>query len=233
MNFSNILLQSGLPSHLTPRNDYGSMFVVSILLVSIFIIALARLRERNVFIYLVHGTFLARSLEDLSKEEYKAGSTGSVLFTFLFVIVTAGAGYWLFFVNESLSNWNRLLLPVFFPAIYLFYQLAIASLASKIFSNQEAGEEINYFTLIITQFFALVLLCELFLFYFQTEFQREKMTIIVGTYIVYLAVRFLRGFWIAFSKGVSWYYIILYFWTLEILPLLIILKLLYFKDFQV
>jgi len=47
-----------------------------------------------------------------------------------------------------------------------------------------------------------------------------------------LLLRFLRGFWIVSKQGVPWYYIILYFWTLEILPLLIVVKLLYNDEFQ-
>ena len=220
------------PEHLTPRTTTDSWLVLVILTVCALIVAFARVREKQIFLYLFQGVFFLRSLDDLEKEEYKARSSGSLLFILLFFTITAATIYWMIFVQFPLGEWDRRMLSVFVPSVYFLYQLIMTTGAARLSGNAEAVKELNYFSIVLTQFFGLVFLVEFFVSYVQPEYMRKSAWIMGITYLCYLSLRFLRGFWIAIKQGVPWYYIILYLWTLEILPLLIAVRLLYYDEFQ-
>lgn len=221
-----------LPAHLTPRTTTDSWLVIVLFSICALIIAIARVREKSVFLYLAQGVLFLKPLDDLSREAYKTRSAGSLLLLLLFFLITAGTVYWLFFVKVPFGQWEQMTIPVFVPSVYFLYQLMMTNLAARISGKPDAVTELNYFTLILTQFFGLVLLLEFFIIYFQPTFVESSVWLLGATYIVYLLVRLLRGFWITMSHGVSWYYIILYFWTLEILPLFVVARLLYYDEFQ-
>lgn len=227
-----LTLQNELPQHLTLRTTSESGVVLALFVACILLVAVARFREKQVFLYLFQAVFFLRPLDDLSKDEYKVRSATSLLFILQFLVITAGSVYWSFFRVEPLSNWNHLLIPLFVPGIYFLYQLIVSNLAVRFSGNSGILQEFNYFTLVLTQLFGLLLLLELFVSYFQRDFVFKSVWMMAITYLTYLLLRFLRGFWIVSKQGVPWYYIILYFWTLEILPLLIVVKLLYNDEFQ-
>lgn len=220
------------PEHLTPRTTTDSWIVLVILTLCALIVGFARVREKQIFLYLFQGVFFVRSLDDLEKEEYKSHSSGSLLFILLFFTITAGTIYWMVFVQFPLGEWDRRMLSVFAPSVYFIYQLIMTTGAARLSGNAEAVKELNYFSIILTQFFGLIFLVEFFISYFQPEYMSKSVWVMGITYLCYLIVRFLRGFWIAINQGVPWYYIILYLWTLEILPLLIAVRVLYYDEFQ-
>jgi hypothetical protein len=226
-----LTLQNNLPEHLTPRAASESILILSLFVLCIFLIAVARYREKNVFIYLLQGVLFVKPLDDLSKDSYKVRSATSVLFILHFLVITAGVVYWRFFLHAPPNNLEQAILLIV-PGCYFLYQFLMSNLAARIAGNRGAIQELNYFTLILSQFIGLLFLVELFVSYFQKSFMEESVWMLTGTYLAYLLIRFLRGFWIVMSQGVPWYYIILYFWTLEILPLLVLAKLLYYDEFQ-
>lgn len=226
---ASMILQHELPQHLIPRSEPESMLVLGLFVVCIILVALARMRERDVFLYLFQGVFLVKPLDELAREDYKTQSPASLLFILQFLFITAGSVYWLYFLNTPLTDWQRLV-PILVPMIYFLYQLFISNLAVRLSGTQGLLQEFNYFTLLLTQLFGVLFLIELFIAYFRPE---PLLTwVMIVTYIVYLLFRFTRGFWIVMKEGVPWYYIILYFWTLEILPLLVVAKLLYNDEFR-
>lgn len=220
------------PDHLTARVSTDSLLVLLLFAGCIFITALARYYQRNVFVYLTQGVFFMRNLDDLEREDFKALSTSSLLLLFQFLVITAGAIYWSYFVKEPVDNWWHFFVPLLVPSFYLLYQFFMMNTVARISGNPAIIQEVNYFTILLTEFFGLVFLFEFFVIYFQPDLIQESRQLMFTTYGIYLCFRFLRGFWIAFQQGIPWYYIILYFWTLEILPLLIVGKLLYADEFQ-
>jgi hypothetical protein len=226
-----LTLQQQLPEHLTPRATSESVLMLGLFVTCVLLVAMGRSREKHVFLYLSQAVFFLKPLDDLSKDSYKLRSAASVLFIVQFVAITAGIVYQVFFRYSPAGNWQQMLLPLFVPGVYLVYQFVVSNLAARISGHRAAVQELNYFTLVLTQFFGLLFLVELFVSYFQPAFAEKTAWLLGITYLIYLLIRFLRGFWIVLNQGVPWYYIILYFWTLEILPLLIAARLLYYDEF--
>ena len=156
-----LTLQNELPQHLTPRTTSESGVVLALFVACVLLVAIARFREKQVFLYLFQTVFFLRPLDD-AKDEYKVQSSASILFILQFLVITAGSIYWLFFRFEPLSHWNQLLIPLFVPGIYFLYQLIVSNLAARFSGNAGILQEFNYFTLVLTQLFGVLLLLELF-----------------------------------------------------------------------
>jgi len=181
---------------------------------------------------LLQAVFMLKSLDDLEKESYRISSGAARLFLLQFFFISAGAVYWFFKVSLPFDNLAQSMIPLFVPTIYFAYQYLMINAAARIVGYRNIIDEFNYFVLLLTQFFGIVFFIEFFISYFQPSLLTESYMVMLLTYLIYLSIRFLRGFWIVLSRGVPWYYIILYFWTLEILPLLIVTKLFYQSEFE-
>lgn len=132
--------------------------------------------------------------------------------------------YWLFVKNNT-NNINPLVVCI--PVSYLIYQLFISFIAGNLTGQKKIAQEEIYFTLALYNVLGLVFLIEFFLFYFQFGAKETAVNSVIFTYGIFLAFRIIRSVFLGLSSKVSWYYIILYFWTLEILPILIVIKLLF------
>lgn len=232
IQFIDIPLLADLPEHLSARTNNQSLLNLALISGCIFMTALARSQQRGAFLYLVQGVFFLKPLEELSKEEYKSNSTASFVFVFQFFLVTSSVLFWLFSFKEKAEMFSEFNVLIIVPTIYFVYQFIMTNLAGRISGSSTALTLMNYYTVLLTQLFGLIFLFEFFVSYFQPQVQVYSPVIMGITYISYLLLRFLRGFWIVAEQGVRWYYIILYFWTLEILPLLIAMKLLFRIEFQ-
>lgn len=217
---------------LQDRVQLHSTFIVVVLAVCLVFVSLARLRQREIFTLLGKSTLLFQSQEDQLKEGSKVTVTNTILLVLQFILVSAVILFAKLDGQTNMPVWGKEMLVVFLPGAYLIYQLSIALLTGRIIGLRQITTETVHATITTAQFFGVVMLVEFILVYFQGNAFFDFGWIILITYIVQLVLRFLRCFWVAIASGVKWYYIILYFWTLEILPLLLVFKLLYNEEFR-
>lgn len=217
---------------LIPRVSEHSVLVLLILITCIVFVSVARLRQREVFGLIGQNTFLFHSLEDQQKEGAAVAVGSSILLSLQFAMITSGAIYWYFFVRTPLTQWNQLIIPLFAPTIYLVYQLFICWFAGVLTGQKNLAREINYFTLNNAQILGIFILLEFFFSYFQADWVMKSQWVLIGTYALFFVLRVFRTFFIGLNNGVPWYYFILYFWSLEILPLFVVARLLFRTEFQ-
>ncbi len=218
---------------LIPRSSLHSPLVLVLLISCIVFVSLARLRQRELFAVLGQNTLFFRTLEEQQKDGKRVSFGSTWLLIVQFALITSGAIYWYYFNRAPIQNWFYALIPLSAPTIYLMYQLFLARMTGWITGSLEFAQEINYYTLNTFQLVGILLLLEFFFSYFQPQWVGQSQVILLITYLAFLLVRFLRGFLLGLQFGISWYYLILYFWTLEILPLLVITKMLYKEEFQI
>lgn len=217
---------------LVPRVSQESTLVLTLLVFCIVMLSFARLRQREVFGILVQNSLFFRSQEEQLKEGLRPSGLSRMLLTFQFAVISSGAIYWYFFIRTPLTNWQQLFIPLFVPTIYMIYQALMAQFAGALFGKRNLSNELTYLTIGIHQLLGVVILLEFFVSYFQPAIAVSTQWMLIFTYLIFLVFRFFRAFFIASSHGVAWYYIILYFWTLEILPVLIVAKLLFYTEFR-
>lgn len=217
---------------LIPRVSEHSILVLIILISCILFVSMARLRQKEIFGLIGQNTFLFHSLEDQQKEGAIVSTGTTILLGLQFAMITSGAIYWYFFIRTPLTQWNQLIIPLFAPTIYLIYQLTICRIAGSLTGQKELASEINYFTLNNSLALGIIILLEFFFSYFQSDWIVRSQWLLIITYAFFFVLRVFRGFFIGLNNSVPWYYIILYFWSLEILPLLIVARLLFRAEFQ-
>lgn len=218
---------------LIPRSSLHSPLVLVLLISCIVFVSLARLRQRELFAVLGQNTLLFHTLEEQQKDGKRVSFGSTWLLIVQFALITSGATYWFYFNRTPIENWMFIILPLSAPTIYLMYQLILVRFTGWITGSTDFAQEMNYYTLNTFQVVGILLLLEFFFSYFQPQWVSESQVILLITYLSFLVIRFLRGFLLGLQFGISWYYLILYFWTLEILPLLVISRMLYKEEVQI
>ena len=206
-----------------PRETQHSLWVILIFLGCAALIALARLVQRNVFILLAKSTFLFQTTEDLSKDGEPLSPLASILLTVQFYLAFS---YFLvdkFVRLESIDDW---LILAIVPG-YFIYLSIINWLTSSLLNKSVLLREIRNYSVVLFQGIGLVYIVLVFVDYFEHFIPEEKNMLMLLPVGILFVARFLRGAVLAWQNRVPWYYIILYFWTLEILPVLVAAKLLF------
>ncbi len=217
---------------LIPRTSVHSPLVLLLLVSCILVVSLARLRQRELFAILSENALFFRTLEDQQKDGKRVSLGSSWLLILQFALITSGAIYWFYFIRTPLTDWQFLLIPLFLPTFYLLYQVVLIHLSGRLTGAREFTQELNYYTLNTFQVVGIFLLLEFFFSYFQPQWIGQSQAVLLITYLAFILIRFVRGFVLGLQFGIAWYYLILYFWTLEILPLLVIARLMYREEFQ-
>jgi hypothetical protein len=209
---------------LIPRYSNGSTLLVVLLFLCVVFVALARLVQQSIVSISIQNSFFFATKENQTGNGVRPNKLSRILLSLQFVVISSMFVYW-FFVKDNPNN--HFLFFVLMPVGYLLYQLVISFLAGNLTGQKKIAREEIYFTLALYSVLGLLLLLEFFLFYFQSGPQATAIKIVVITYLLFLGFRIVRSVFLGLSLKVSWYYIILYFWTLEILPVLIVIKLLF------
>lgn len=209
---------------LIPRYSNGSTWFVLLLVLCVVFIALARVVQQSIVSISIQNTLFFETQEDQIGKGVRPNALSRLLLNLQFVAVSCMFIYW--FIDKNKTE-NQQLFATLIPVGYLLYQLCISFIAGNLTGQKKIAREEIYFTLALYNVLGLVLLIEFFIFYFQSGPQTTALKIVGATYSLFLIFRILRSVFLGLSSKVSWYYIILYFWTLEILPILIVIKLLF------
>lgn len=209
---------------LIPRYSDGSSWLVFLLFLCVVFIALARVVQQSILRIAVQNTFFFETQDDQIGKGVRPNNLSRLFMSLQFVTISCMFVYWLFVKNNS-NNLNPFV--VFIPVGYLMYQLFTSFIAGNLTGKKKIAQEEIYFTLALYNVLGLAFLIEFFLFYFQSGSKEIAVNSVIFTYAIFLAFRIIRSVFLGLSSKVSWYYIILYFWTLEILPILIVIKLLF------
>lgn len=209
---------------LIPRYTNGSSWLVFLLFLCVVFIALARLVQQSILRIAVQNTFFFETQDDQIGKGVRPNNLSRLFMSLQFVTISCMFVYWLFVKNNANSMHP---LVIIIPVGYLLYQLFTSFIAGNLTGQKKIAQEEIYFTLALYHVLGLAFLMEFFLFYFQAGSKETAGKIVVITYALFLAFRIIRSVFLGLSSKVSWYYIILYFWTLEILPILIVIKLLF------
>lgn len=216
---------SELPVSLSGREPKLSILALAAVGVSALLIAIANLASRHLFFNLTVAFARYKQRDKMVQVEYPLLSLSSLVLTINYLIVLSGLLYMAFGTIFSL------------PAISFLYFMIIPFVMmiipyfSSVFTGILTGEpglmsenKINIF--VFSQFKGIYYSLLLLVWIFNMHWTEIFIYIFIGSELLFTIYRFLRGFQFANKKGAAWYYIILYFCTLEILPFIILYQIL-------
>lgn len=223
-----MLLNAQIPAslELVPREQVHSPWLIGFFVGCILLVVVARLFQRDVFSLVLQGGVLFRSIDDMNKDGKRLTYVSTLLLLLQFFFITC----YLYYVKilgkrVELPQSKDWYIFAVLPA-YWMYLIVVQWLTGFLVKRIALIREIQFYTQTVSDVIGLFLLLVLFVDFFEPFLQIEGnwwMLLAVGSVFI---LRFLRGFIMAIQEGIPWYYIILYFWTLEILPVLVALKLL-------
>ena len=204
------------------KSETPFQWAIYSLFVSIILLTITRINNPSFVPSLLKSLYKNRAIEKIVLEESPLNKIAHFClisnFILSFTIITS----FLLSENFHVFGWLNWLIAFSLP-IYLFVgPLFYLSLVEFISGENHFSKEIKLTNRILCQFLGIIgtlfLLIWIFNQHSHTFISYFTLSIISITYIF----RLFRGFVFAFSKGLPWYYIILYFCTFELLPLYIV-----------
>lgn len=211
---------SVIPEELTPRDALWSPLIGVGLSLAFVLITVSRLIRVDIFENLLVSEFKIGGLQTYLRDAFPLNRAGSFLLLANYIL---SAGLVLYLIPDVWSGFAGIewWVAVAVPAAVLLWSLTGMVVVGWITGERQTLQDPIAMKLIGAEFlgiFYFLLALVLFLYPFEGRLFVE---IAVIAFIVESTLRVIKSVVAVSAWGVSWYYIILYFCTLEILPLFV------------
>ena len=208
-----------VPKLLSPRVNslYGT--ITLFLSIGILLITFARMSSAYFIVAITKSIYKNRSIEKIALEEMPLTALSSFCLLLNFLICSSCLLYLTvhFFHHEIPTG--TLLAIIYTPILFLFGPYLFLTFIEYLTGELGITKAIKLTNWAICKFLGVVFSLLLLLWIFNDKnayfFAYLLFTILCICYVY----RVFRGIIFAFSKGISWYYIILYFCMFEIIPM--------------
>jgi len=211
-----------VPNSLELITSNGGWVVGIVLMVGLVLIAASRIYEANYIKSLVSSYFGPSMKEDIQKLDVNLSSLSSII-----ILLTGFFGCWVsLYLFIQHGRFPQIQSPMVWAAIgaLIFLLLQLSMMSFTAFVTGEFGRMRDVFiqTVLNIQFTGLFFFLFGMIWFLYPIYGAVFSKIFVVALILTSLIRLLKGIYASLTNGISWYYIILYFCTLEILPLFIL-----------
>lgn len=211
-----------IPSALQLRAENYTLYVLLFIIISILLIALAKLSNSKTFRILLEVTTKGATIEQYLRENMRTGSLASIALLINYYSVI----FVLFFLAlkniYQLDLTKTLLIASCVPIALLIYEMVGIIFIGALTGEFKRIKSILLVTITTNQITGLILFLIALFWTLNPQFGDIFFKFSVGIMFIKLLIRTIKGMYIILNNGVSLYYIILYFCTLEILPLMVL-----------
>ena len=208
-----------VPKLLSPKVNsmYGT--ITLLLSIAILLITFARMSSSYFLIAITKSIYKNRSIEKISQEEMPLSALSSFCLLINFLICASCLLYLTVdFFHDTIST-NTLLAIIYTPILFLFGPYLFLNLVEFISGEKGITKAIKLTNWAICKFLGILFSLLVLLWIFNDKNAGVFGYILLVILTVCYVYRIIRGIIFAFSKGISWYYIILYFCMFEIIPM--------------
>ncbi len=210
-----------IPLHLSERESSFSSLVLLLLSLSFIVIAFSRLSSRVLFVNILQAVYKNKRVSKIVQVNYPLNTLSSILLLLNYIISMSA----LLFL--TIQNFHPIEIKDILYMVLISSFLVVFPLLSLLFIEFLTGiknilSESMSNTIIFAHATGLLYSIILLIWTFNSQWSNTFMLVFLGIVILFAFYRLLRGFISVFKKGVSWYYIILYLCTLEILPFVLL-----------
>ena len=210
---------SSVPMELDLRVQSFTLILTGILASSLLLVILARIRNSKAIPTVLSSFLKNSSIDQHFKENMRMESLSSI-FLILNYFVCFSVCLFLFFSRMlSLDFVWAIVLSVFIPVGLFVLDTLNIILVGAITGESKKLQSSLIITLSLNQFFGLFLSLISLLWIMNPEFNAIYVVVFGILLVLHYLMRVLKNTLAILINGVSWYYLILYFCTLEILPL--------------
>jgi hypothetical protein len=208
-----------VPKLLSPKVNsmYGT--ITLFLSIGILLITFARMSSSYFLVSIARSIYKNRSIEKITQEEMPLTALSSFCLIVNFLICASCLLYLTVdFFHETIST-STLLAIIYTPILFLFGPFIFLNLVEYITGEKGITKAIKLTNWAICKFLGILFSILVLIWVFNDQ------NAYVFAYVLWIILcicyiyRIFRGIIFAFSKGISWYYIILYFCMFEIIPM--------------
>lgn len=211
---------SVIPTELTLR-DHSITLIVGIgLFLSFLSISLAKLIKSDVYSAMIVSLTKTTGLRTFTKESYPVNKVDTFLLIFNYLIA-ASTVLLILFNTQDIYVEGSLQKALAIPFLILLWSLVSMLFVRIITGERQVFVEPFIMKLVGAQFLGLFYFLLSLIFTLNSFDHSFLVNIIVWSFLIESIVRVFKSISVVYLRGVSWYYIILYFCTLEILPLVV------------
>ncbi len=219
-NFFGNNSSSNIPLELSSRNNEVMWIALSGLIVSVILLALSRFGSSNYIGIFSRILLKNNSINKVVQEEFTLSSPGSILLIFNYIISSTTLlylAYLHYFIHDDLKLFY--FLPII-PIYFFLWPLLCFNFLSFITNEKAAFSENKKNVIVLSQIMGVLFSIILLLWAFNLKWSIYFIYSFIFLICFFWLYKFLRGIIFSFQHNISWYYIILYFCTLEILPII-------------
>jgi len=210
-----------IPNELTPRDQSVATIVGIGLFAAFLLISIAKLLRSEIFIALIKANLKTVTITNYVNDEYPINKRESFLLAINYLICFSLV---LFILVEfpGVHQKNELLFVTFFPLLLLIGSIAIMFWIGLITGEYKIAVKLILFKIIGAQLLGLVFFALALAWTLVSIDETIFLNLAIWMFLVESILRVYKSGVAVYLVGVPWYYIILYFCTLEILPLFIV-----------
>lgn len=217
--FSSISLS--IPSELSSREPWFSYEVGIVLFTSFLLISFARLARPNIYASLSVGMVKVGSVRTHIRETFPINKRGSILLLLNYMIST---GLIVYLCLEDTSVWkmDQMMIAAAIPFALFAGALISIRVTGWLTGEYDVLKAPLIMKVLGAQSIGLVYFICALVWVLNPNYQETLIQVVVGAFVIESFIRIIKSVLVVYGQGVSWYYIILYFCTLEMLPLFVV-----------
>lgn len=210
-----------IPEALSRKADGYLFYVGVIIFISFLILSLVKRSNQRAFVVLFQLFFNSSSLEQKMKESLKLTSFASIFLLINYLIIFSICTFLLLDHIQILPFWLNGLISLSIPMILVVVQVGFAFMVNWITGANLPMASIIGNTLIVLELSGVLLSVLALIWILNPESSLYLIFAFISIVAITQLFRVLKNSYTVLSCGVGWYYILLYFCTLEILPLFV------------
>ena len=220
--FGNGTIENGDSIELFLRQSNLSHLVVPLVVLSFVIITFAKYQNNSIFRSLLKLTFANKNFEQILKEDLKLSSFSSVALVInYFFIVSTCVFLSIQATMHDVSMTFSIVISLAIPAGVFLLQIVSLWIIGIISKELKLIVVPLLETIVIIEFIGFILFFLALIWVLNPQFSSYFLWVFAILLGFGFFLRVVKSLFSVLRRGVSWYYIILYFCTLEILPLFI------------
>lgn len=220
-----LIVLTNIPQELVPRRLTADIALGMMLFVSFVAVALANFSRPNVYGVVLHANIKLQGLGTFLRETLPIDKLSSFMLTINYFLTSSAIVYLLLRMFPTSTGFEWIVI-VFLPVLLLIWTMGSLFITGWITGEGQVVREAILMKLVGAQMSGLIyFLCAL-IWTLNVQYSNIVLPVVIGFFVAETILRWGKSILSVLRRGVAWYYIILYFCTLEILPFYVVYQLL-------
>jgi hypothetical protein len=209
-----------IPDGLTPRFQSGNLVIGAILFAAFVAVTFVRVSRSGAYASLVVANGKLQGMQSFVKESMPLNKSSSILLLVNYLLSSSAMLYLYALHLENTGEMTWWIVGLL-PLILLLWNLGSLILSRWLIGEHDVFQEPILLKVIGAQLLGLIYFAVALVWLLNSGHDQMFPQIMIWAYLAESGFRIVKSILLVSRRGVPWYYIIMYFCTLEILPLFI------------